>query len=137
MIHLKITVEADEDLTKEFADFPKELAAEIPNAARQIIDESTPSGRLYKRRIFTGRRTKALENLGLKTRGKTRIEIGRRFHRASAKGQPPAKDTGKFYRNIKARGNTVLFSTPYAAHVEDIRPFLDKAIIRAIETVLK
>ena len=137
MIKLKIRIESDAEIAKEFANFPKDLASEIPNAARQIIDESTPSGRLYKRRIFTGRRTKALENLGLRTRGKTRIEVGRRFHRASAKGQPPAKDSGKFYRNIRVSGSSVLFDTPYAEHVENMRPFLDKAIIRAIETITK
>lgn len=132
----------DLGLEKDVENLQERLANQIPIEARRIIDESNPSGRVYRRNAITARRTKALENLGLKRRGKTRIITGYTFHRASARGQAPAKDSGKLYQNIRVsrtgRGKfRVIFGTPYAGILEFTldRPFVLPAIQAAVEKV--
>jgi hypothetical protein len=57
------------------------LAGEMcAEAARGLIEQSVPAGRIYHRG-------------------------GGRVHQASAPGQPPAIDTGEFYANIATRGS--------------------------------
>lgn len=143
MITTHITVQhgTDSEIRKEVENFVDLLAFEIPTASRQLMDESTPAGRIYRRGMMTGRRSKALLSMGLKPIGKTRIQTGAKFHRASAPGQVPAKDSGDLYRKIRISGRkgnrTITFDTPYAGYVEEQRPFLDAAIERAIENVTR
>lgn len=142
-ISLSINVTGDlEWIEKEVEIWEERLAYEIPIQARKIIDESTPQGRIYRRGAITGRRTAEGIRMGLKPRGKSRMVTGSRFHRASAKGQPPAKDTGHLYRDIKVvrsgRGKfRVLFGAKYAGFLEFNldRPFVFPAIEAAAQIV--
>lgn len=110
----------------------------IPFAARKIIDESTPRGRLYRKGPITARFSRKLEKQGFSRVGKSRIKVGTRIHRASAKGQPPAKDTGLLYNKIrvlKAGKYTrrIRFDAPYSAKVNETRPYIEPAINLALE----
>lgn len=58
-------------------------AVELESELKQAILKSKPSGRLYKR-------------------GKNR------FHRASAKGQPPAVDSGSLINSVKSQSTSPL-----------------------------
>jgi hypothetical protein len=118
----------------------QELAYRIPEEARRLMDESTPTGRVYRRGTIRNRRTQAGIDAGLRGSGKTRMITGVRFHRASAKGQAPAEDTGRLYRDISvrrmARGNyRVRFGAPYAGFLELAldRPFILPAIEAAVK----
>lgn len=144
VLKINISISGDLDfIAKEIEEIQRKIAEQVPIEARRIIDESSPSGRVYRRKAITTRRTKAKERIGLRRRGKTRLISGYGFHRASAKGQPPAKDTGKLYRNIKVlRKNAteyrVVFGAPYAGYLEFNldRPFVLPAIEAAVRKVL-
>lgn len=146
MIEVRLSIAAQQaDLTSDLETFVRDLTDAIPDAARQVIDESVPAGRVYRRGVITARRSAALTRLGFTPAGRTRSVVGSRFHRASAPGQPPAKDSGRLYRGISARHgkfrSKVVFDTPYAAFLEfgtmrmKARPFLDAAVRRAISEV--
>ena len=129
-------------LAKEIDALSQKFAEQIVVEARRLIDESVPRGRWYGRGAITGRRSKALERMGLQNRGKTRSVTGTRIHRASAKGQPPAKDTGRLYREIRVAryGKStwrVVFGAPYAGYLEFNldRPVALPAIQAAAEKV--
>jgi hypothetical protein len=135
-VNIKVigTPEAVRFIENKVDDLEMKLAEQIVIESRRLIDESTPTGRLYRRKAF-GRG--AVRGLGVRASGP-----GRRFHRASAPGQPPAKDTGKLYRDIKAfrtgRGKVrVKFGAPYAGYLEFNlnRPFILPAIERAVDKV--
>src|SRR5688572_2293021 len=79
---------------KDIDKVAQELAYRIVDEARQLMDESTPAGRVYRRGGFTRRN---------KFDGQRASGRGSRFHRASAPGQPPAEDSGKTYRDIHVR----------------------------------
>jgi hypothetical protein len=127
------------DLESELIKYLSDLAEDIPKAYREVTDESTPRGRQYRTGIITARRTKALESLGLRNRGKTRSVTGTRIHRAAAADQPAARMTGKLTRKIRVvkRGKlarAVSFDTPYAGFVLASRPVgFEIALDRAIE----
>lgn len=143
MIALDIKIKGNLDfIEKDVERFQEQLANQIVIEARRIIDESNPSGRVYRRGGITAARTARGINQGFRPRGKSRMIVGSRFHRASAKGQPPAKDTGKLYRQIKVarsgRGKfRVTFGAEYAGFVEFTlnRPFVLPAIEAAVEKV--
>ena len=108
-------------------------AQELEKAVKDRIENSVPTGRLYRRGAITARATKKTANLGLfrKAGTKTRVIIGSRFHRASASGQAPAIDSGKLLRSLQVKKTGVLqltIFTPlkYAAILENKlnRPFL-------------
>ena len=118
----------------------QELAYRIPDEARRLMDESTPTGRVYRRGSIRGRRTKAGIEAGLRTSGRTRMVVGSRFHRASAPGQPPAEDTGRLYRDITVRRMAsgryrVRFGAPYIGFLEFTlnRPVVIPAIEAAVQ----
>jgi hypothetical protein len=144
VLNISIRLEGDLNfIAKEIEEIQRRIAEQVPIEARRIIDESTPSGKTYRRKAITTRRTKAKERIGLQKRGKTRLISGYGFHRASAKGQAPAKDTGKLYRNIKvlrrsATEYRVVFGAPYAGYLEFNldRPFILPAIEAAVTKVL-
>lgn len=122
-------------IEKQVGELQMELAEQIVIQSRRLMDESVPRGRLYRRRAFGKGARRGL-------RGFTASGPGRMFHRASAPGQPPAKDTGKLYRDIKAyrtgRGRVrVRFGAGYAGYLEFglNRPFIIPAIERAVQKV--
>jgi hypothetical protein len=90
-------------LDQAVEEFEEELAYRIVDEARRLIDESKPSGRIYRRGSIKGSRTKEGIEAGLRRSGKTRMIVGSRFHRASAPGQPLAEDSGESYRDITVR----------------------------------
>lgn len=104
------------------------------------IDESTPAGRLYRRDRITTRRTKALDQIGIKrvkgrSQDRTRSLVGFRFHRASAWGQPPARDTSRLYRSIRVRrvGNDALKFSVNAPGVKwlDSKTYLNRLFFKS------
>jgi hypothetical protein len=113
-VNIKVigTPEAVRFIENKVDDLEMKLAEQIVIESRRLIDESTPTGRLYRRKAF-GRG--AVRGLGVRASGP-----GRRFHRASAPGQPPAK-----------------FGAPYAGYLEFNlnRPFILPAIERAVDKV--
>jgi hypothetical protein len=81
-----------------------EAAVELESEFRKNIDESEATGRTYRLRTLTARRS--TQNVGNRRRGtSTRVVIGAEFYRASSYGQPPAKRTGALYRALKVRRN--------------------------------
>lgn len=96
------------DLTDEISAAMDSLADEFVTEIKNGIDASSPSGKTYRRKAITGRRTKKLLALGLKKSGKTRVITGYQYHKASAKGQAPAKDSKSLYKSVRvtSRGKT-------------------------------
>jgi hypothetical protein len=90
-------------IDERIEEIEEELAYRIVDEARRFIDESKPSGRIYRRGSIKGSRTKEGIAAGLRRSGKTRMIVGSRFHRASAPGQPLAEDSGESYRDITVR----------------------------------
>lgn len=86
-----------------------ELEAEI----KETIIKSTPLGRTYRRAAITKRASKANLAIGLKRSRKnsSRVVAGSEFHRASRRGQPPARDTGQLINSIRARRSGMMRTT--------------------------
>jgi hypothetical protein len=80
------------NIEKDIDRLEQELAYRIVDEARTLIDSSTPAGRVYRRGSFGRRHSRGF--------GQRASGAGRRFHRASAHGQPPAEDTGRTYWDI-------------------------------------
>jgi hypothetical protein len=81
----------------------QESAAELEKEIKQTILDSVPRGKTYRRGAITrSRSARNIRGLKLQTRGNKAI-VGSRFHRASAKGQPPAVDTGGLINSVRAR----------------------------------
>ena len=80
-------------------------AAELEKEIKQTILNSTPRGRLYRRGAITRAASKKNLALGLRRlKGNAkRVYAGAKFHRASAKGQPFASDTGQTINAIRTR----------------------------------
>lgn len=140
MIGLNITIKAGnlpEEIARDIDKLEAELAYRIVDEARTLIDSSVPAGRVYRRGRFRRGQSRGLG--GFRARGE-----GRRFHRASAPGQPPAEDTGKLYREITVRRlksgeYRVRFGARYAGYLEfgtnriAKRPFVLPAIEKAAQ----
>lgn len=100
-----------------------EVGREAINDISENIDNSIPAGRTYRRAAITRKATKSNAGFGLRmTKGGKRI-VGYKFHKASAKRQPPAKDTKTLYRGTKLKRLAaykvrVFNATPYATHLE-------------------
>lgn len=141
MIGLEIKIQGDlSGLNIEFDNLAERIANQIPIEARAVMDESTPTGRLYRRGGIRGRMLKGLRRA---PGTKNRAIVGTRIHRASAPGQAPAKDSGRLYKDIKVsrskRGTfRVRFGAEYAGFLEFKlnRPFALPAIERAVNKVL-
>ena len=143
MIAVDFKITGNVDFSGEIDELQRRLAEQIPVEAGRIIDESIPSGRIYRRGPITGKFTRRGERAGLKRKGNTRQIIGSRFHRASAPGQAPASDTGRLKREIRVqragRGKyRVVFAAPYSGILEFElnRPFALPAIEAAVEKVI-
>lgn len=110
-----------------------EVAEAVPESFRQGVDAETARGRLYRRGSITARLTKSGLAAGFRQTSKSRMAVGSRFHRASAKGQFPARDTDELYKRIRITGKgtmkpKVIFDAPHAGFVEEERPFIDKTM---------
>lgn len=81
-------------------------AAELELEIKDGILKSTPRGRLYQRgaitRAYSKKGAKLFETK-INSVGKDVLIVGSRIHRASAPGQPPAKDSGGLLNSIRAR----------------------------------
>lgn len=80
-------------------------AATLERLIKEFIANSRPAGRLYRRNAITRRATAQTDRQGLR-RARTnqnRAVVGFNFHRASAKGQPPAILSGRLLNSIRAR----------------------------------
>ncbi len=114
----------------------RQSAAELEREIKQTILDSVPRGRLYRRGSITARATKAKLSLGLQRKKgtKTRLIAGSKFHRASARGQPPAVDSGKLLRSIRVQPGQkplqlkIIVGVSYAKRLDDPkglnRPFV-------------
>lgn len=84
----------------------------------------TPRGRLYRRGKIT------------RGRGRNKAVVGSRIHRASAPGQVPAVETGKYLRSIRyrvkqgGRSGEIYSDAPQARFLERTRPHLEPAAKR-------
>lgn len=134
MIETRITIQANFDLTDDIGQVINDLTEQMPKSFRALTDESVPTGRLYKRGRIRGRFLKGLQRV---PGTKTRAFVGQKFHRASAKGQIPAKDSGELYKKVRVSGGKlnkkVIFAAPHAGHVEEIRPFVVLTVERAVK----
>lgn len=100
-----------------------------------------PSGRTYRRGALTRRATIANLAAGFRRSrlNRNRVIVGANFHRASAKGQPPAVDTAGLLNSIRAKKtgqmrSTVATSKKYADILDDPkrldRPFFRSTVKR-------
>lgn len=111
-----------EETTKELM---QDLAKFLPTEARAVIDESSAGGKLYSRSSGTG---------------------FKRSHRASAKGQAPAKDSFELYNSFKAQMDGDLSATfemaGHAAFLDPLfggnlnRPFISESVERTLQKTL-
>ena len=103
-------------LRAKVSSFVSRQARDFKNLTKRRIVESRPAGRLYARRSGP--------------------EF-RRFHRASAKGQRPAIDTGRLLNSIESTRLTdltyeVSVGVPYAGYLQNPM-ILDRQIFRAMD----
>lgn len=114
----------------------QQSGAELESEIKQAILGSVPSGRLYRRGAIT--KAASQKNLALGLRRAQlqpkRVIAGSRFHRASAKGQAPAVDSGALLGSIRAKkvgqlSVKVATSKRYAVRLDDKnklnRPFFE------------
>jgi hypothetical protein len=86
---------------------------ELETAIKQKILDSQPRGRTYRRSAITKAATKPLLALGLRRKkgNPDRVVAGSNYHRASAKGQPPAVDSGGLINSTRAKKTGEMRST--------------------------
>lgn len=91
---------------KRLSEVVFESALDLEGDIKDTISTSRPRGRTYATTAIVSSR-KSSFGLGLKQRtatsGKKRNIIGFNFHRASAKGQPPAIKTGGLINSIRTK----------------------------------
>lgn len=114
-----------------------EIGVEAVNDIHENIDQSIPGGITYRRGSIKRKASAANNVPGLRRAKDGRRIVGSKFHKASAKGQPPAKDTKRLYNSTKSRRISayrvrVYNDAPYAKHLEppaDLdRPFLKSVV---------
>lgn len=112
----------------------QESAIELESEIKQTILDSTPRGRLYRRGAITKRASKNNSFLRKVAGNSKRVIAGSKFHRASAKGQPFATDTGGLLNSIRAKKTAelkakVATNKNYAPRLDDKnkldRPFFE------------
>jgi len=98
------------DKSKRADIYSKALYAVAEQAIADIhenIDASVPAGRTYRRGRIVRVATKKNAVQGLRSvvmsNGKKGRVVGNKFHKASASGQPPARDTSRLYRGMKMK----------------------------------
>ena len=139
--------ELAQGITREIGDVAFKVATAIEAEAKRLIQQSSPSGRTYRRGAITRRGTAKLIALGYRvSRSRPgKVIVGARFHRASAKGQPPANDTSNLVNSMKARRTgkasaELAINAGYAGRLEPPaplgRPFVAPAIECTLERVL-
>lgn len=136
-MEFRITIQNEIDGDALIEPFMDEVAESVPVAFRSGVDSEPARGILYKRGNITARRTKRGVAAGFKAVKKTRMNVGSRFHRASAPGQFPARDSNRLYNKIrivkKGLDRQVIFDAPHAGFAEEQRPFLSKTIDLVIQ----
>lgn len=142
--------ELAEGITREIGDVAFKVALSIESEAKRLIQQSTPTGRTYRRAAITKPASQRLLGLGLRlSRSKVaKVIVGYKFHRASAKGQPPANDTSNLVNSMRARRTgrasaELAINAGYAGYLEPDptrptleRPFVAPAIDFTLERVL-
>ena len=148
----EIVIQADlpelmEGITRDIGDVAWQIAASVEGEAKRLIQQSTPTGRTYRRGAINKRASLGLLKAGfeLSKRRQGQIVAGYRFHRASARGQPPANDTSNLVNSLKARRTgemsaEVDINAGYAWFLENPegldRPFVMPAIDFVLENVV-
>ena len=142
-----------EGITREIGDVAMKVALSIEAEAKRLIQQSQPTGRVYRRAAITKPATQSLLALGLRlSRSRAgKVIAGYRFHRASAPGQPPANETSNLVNSMKAKRTGKTFAelrinagyagildpeTPLAGSKLAPRPFVGPAIDFTLEHVL-
>lgn len=77
--------------------------AEFEADVKENMSASIPRGKTYKIGNITGAATAANRGLKLRKAANGKLIIGARYHRASAKGQPPARRSGRLINSIRGR----------------------------------
>lgn len=111
--HLNSDIFQDVPRRQAVSNLISRSARELKNLTKQRMVRSTPTGRLYARRGGSG---------------------FRRFHRASARGQRPAIDTGKLLNSIQSKTlgefkAATVAEAPYAKYLQSER--LNRPILSA------
>lgn len=152
-MQINLVVDVDTSGLDDVAARLPKLSAAIRAAAYRIqelagnaIKTGAKTGRTYKigtktRKLKTGgKKANALSAMGLKgnadaATGKTTFTVGYKLHRASAKGQAPATDTGNLANSIQAKPiNRFLWEVAVGEEYGEIleerrdRPFLRPAV---------
>ncbi len=136
-----------EGITREIGDLTMQVALSIEAEAKRLIQQSQPSGRTYRRGAITKLASQRLLTLGLQLSRKRagHVIAGYRFHRASARGEPPANDTSNLVNSMKSRrtgaaSSELAINAGYAGFLEFPeflgRPFVSPAIDFTIEHVV-
>lgn len=101
----------------------QQSGAELESRIKRKILDSTPAGQTYRRGAITRKANKKNLKLGLKSfetsrrvksqklinggitelQKQTRVVVGYKFHRASARGQAPAVDSGGLLSSIRSK----------------------------------
>lgn len=112
--------------------------AELERDIKENIQQSTPAGRTYRRGAIIRKPSRRTAGLGLQNASRGRgIIVGFKFHRASARGQAPAIDTGRLINSIAARRIGIMrarvgVSVSYALPLDDpeglYRPFFSSRV---------
>jgi hypothetical protein len=139
--------EMAEGITRDIGDVAMQVALGIEAEAKRLIQQTAPAGRIYRRAAILRATSQRLLKLGLKaSRSRAgKVVAGYKFHRASAKGQPPANDTSNLVNSMKARRTgkasaELAINAGYAGFLEPPaplgRPFVAPAIDFTLEHVL-
>lgn len=112
-VHLNSDIFQDVPRRQAVANLISRSARELKNLTKQRMVRSQPTGRLYARRGGSG---------------------FRRFHRASARGQRPAIDTGKLLNSVQSKTlgefkAVTAAEAPYAKYLQGER--LNRPILSA------
>lgn len=137
---------------REYADavvsqFIKEVTFGIEREAKEAILAPGRTGRTYRRAKITRAASGRLKAAGFRTyttkNDKERAIVGYEFHRASARGEAPASDSGTLVNRIRGKmtGNfsgEIEFGTAYAAllEAEMDRPYINLSIERALDKAM-
>lgn len=101
-------------------------ALELETDIKENMAGSRAAGITYKIGNITRRESRKTKGLKLRKAKNGQLIVGARFHRASARGQPPAIRTGRLINSIRARQIgavpprfRVATSVKYAAPLDD------------------
>jgi hypothetical protein len=94
-----------EGIEHEIGDLAWQIVAGVEGEAKRLMQQSTPTGRTYRRGEINKPASIVLLRMGLQfsKRRQGAVVAGFRFHRASAAGQPPAPDTTNLVNSMRAK----------------------------------